>query len=236
MRPDIWCHPFSRYLGRELTPVEKSVIARLEKARRQPRQRPIVIVDNEGFDSSALLRSYLDYRLATSPQGATAALYLPSGSRPGRARDPERLPRGDYRVDPRLRKRIRYATYRRPEQLRGSSPAFILMLNAHTYGTFSPLHRDPGNFLRLCRTLFPLLCGHGYLIIHLRADALPRVFTRAVDHATPHRPPSPGPATGETEVVIIDPNAILRHGRPTREGPPNTSPADRQSPYTPIPN
>lgn len=56
VRSDIWCHPFSRILGREPTPVEKSVIARLEKARRQPRQRPIVIVDNEGFDSSALLR------------------------------------------------------------------------------------------------------------------------------------------------------------------------------------
>ncbi|MCI9172516.1 MAG: hypothetical protein HFJ92_05315, partial [Muribaculaceae bacterium] len=75
-RPDIWCHPFSRFLGRELTPTEKNVISRLERARRLNRPRPIVIVDPKGYDSTDLLRSYLDYRLATSPEGATALLYL----------------------------------------------------------------------------------------------------------------------------------------------------------------
>ena len=30
--PDIWCHGFSRYLGRQLTPAEKIVISALEKA------------------------------------------------------------------------------------------------------------------------------------------------------------------------------------------------------------
>ncbi|WP_304428368.1 hypothetical protein, partial [uncultured Duncaniella sp.] len=75
-RPDIWCHQFSRFLGRELTPVEKNVISRLERARRLSRPRPIVIVDPKGYDSTELLRSYLDYRLATSPEGATALLYL----------------------------------------------------------------------------------------------------------------------------------------------------------------
>ena len=83
-RPDIWCHQFSRFLGRELSPVEKSVIARLEKARRQPRQRPIVIVDNEGFDSSALLRRLLCLK-ALKGRCTRSPTTSPTRTSPGRA-------------------------------------------------------------------------------------------------------------------------------------------------------
>ena len=84
VRSDIWCHPFSRILGREPTPVEKSVIARLEKARRQPRQRPIVIVDNEGFDSSALLRRLLCLK-ALKGRCTRSPTTSPTRTSPGRA-------------------------------------------------------------------------------------------------------------------------------------------------------
>ncbi|WP_303033517.1 hypothetical protein, partial [uncultured Duncaniella sp.] len=130
-RPDIWCHQFSRFLGRELTPVEKNVISRLERARRLSRPRPIVIVDPKGYDSTELLRSYLDYRLATSPEGATALLYL---SREGKQREfsgmyPEYTGYTRQQVKT-LHKRIRYASYSSPDSVRGTSPAFMLLLNA----------------------------------------------------------------------------------------------------------
>ncbi len=74
--PDIWCHGFSRYLGRQLTPAEKIVISALEKSR-TARPTPLLIIDSGHHDSRPILRAYQNYRLATSPQGATALLCTP---------------------------------------------------------------------------------------------------------------------------------------------------------------
>lgn len=74
--PDIWCHGFSRYLGRQLTPAEKIVISALEKSR-TARPTPLLIIDSGNHDSRPILRAYQSYRLATSPQGATALLCTP---------------------------------------------------------------------------------------------------------------------------------------------------------------
>ena len=67
---------FSRYLGRQLTPAEKIVISALEKAA-PPVPHPLLIIDSGHHDSRPILRAYQNYRLATSPQGATALLCTP---------------------------------------------------------------------------------------------------------------------------------------------------------------
>lgn len=169
--PDIWCHGFSRHLGRALTPAERSVISRLEQNRRS-RPQPVMIIDRPGHDTTAILRSYLDYRLATSPPGATAILCTPSR--------PARITRN---------KRLRHITYRQADHIRGTTPAFMMLLNAHQAKTYSPLLRDPRNFRRLCSALFPILDASGFLIIHLQAPASPTA-TQPRSHSPPTRRPS----------------------------------------------
>ena len=154
--PDIWCHSFRRFLGRQLTPAEKTVISTLEKNRRA-RPRPTVIIDHPGHDSTALLDSYLRYRLATSPEGATAIRCTPQ-RQPIKSRNP----------------RLRHLTYRQVRTVRGSTPAFMLLLNAHQAKTYSPLLKSPDNFRKVCSVLFPILDRSGFLIIHLRADTPPQ--------------------------------------------------------------
>ncbi len=156
--PDIWCHSFRRFLGRQLTPAEKAVISTLEKNRRA-RPRPTVIIDHPGHDSTALLDSYLRYRLATSPEGATAIRCTPQ-RQPIKSRNP----------------RLRHLTYRQVRTVRGSTPAFMLLLNAHQAKTYSPLLKSPDNFRKVCSVLFPILDRSGFLIIHLRADTPPKTL------------------------------------------------------------
>ncbi len=156
--PDIWCHSFRKFLGRQLTPAEKAVISTLEKARRA-RTRPTVIIDHPGHDSTAILDSYLRYRLATSPEGATAIRCTPD-----RPAIKDRSPR------------LRAITYRQVRSIRGSTPAFMLLLNAHRARTYSPLLKTPDNFQKVCSVLFPILDRSGFLIIHLRADTPPKAL------------------------------------------------------------
>ena len=237
-RPDIWCHQFSRFLGRELTPVEKNVISRLERARRLSRPRPIVIVDPKGYDSTDLLRSYLDFRLATSPEGATALLYL---SREGKQREfsgmyPEYTGYTRRQVKT-LHKRIRYASYSRPDSVRGTSPAFMLLLNAQEYKGYSPMQPNPGKFLSLCSALFPLLCGIGFLVIHINVDReqIPAFFYLGMQGHTIQRPPKPEPPVETAILVLTDPTSILRWSLPTREGPQGHPADDAPIPRPPIP-
>ncbi len=156
--PDIWCHSFRRFLGRQLTPAEKAVISTLEKNRRA-RPRPTVIIDHPGHDSTAILDSYLRYRLATSPEGATAIRCTPD-RQPFKGRNP----------------RLRAITYRQVRTVRGSTPAFMLLLNAHQAKTYSPLLKSPDNFQKVCSVLFPILDKSGFLIIHLRTDSPPKTL------------------------------------------------------------
>lgn len=182
--PDIWCHGFARYLGRQLTPPERAVISALEKQRRLGRPRPMMIIDRGHHDSTAILRSYLAYRLATSPKGATAISCTPD--------KPRRLKR-----EPRLR----HITYRQIDSVRGSTPAFMLLLNAHQARTFSPFYPRQHNFKRVCSALFPILDASGFLIIHLRADIIP---THAPGIAEcPSDPPEPPHDTTVEEVTVI---------------------------------
>ncbi len=158
--PDIWCHSFRLFLGRQLTPAEKAVISTLEKSRRaRTRPRPTVIIDHPGHDSTAILDSYLRYRLATSPEGATAIRCTPD-----RPAIKDRSPR------------LRAITYRQVRSIRGSTPAFMLLLNAHRARTYSPLLKSPDNFQKVCSVLFPILDRSGFLIIHLRADTPPKTL------------------------------------------------------------
>ena len=183
--PDIWCHGFSRHLGRALTPAERSVISRLEQNRRS-RPQPVMIIDRPGHDTTAILRSYLDYRLATSPPGATAILCTPS--RPARIR---------------RNKRLRHITYRQADHIRGTTPAFMMLLNAHQAKTYSPLLRDPHNFRRLCSALFPILDASGFLIIHIQAPAAPH---HAPGIADCHAAPQPQPADPPPVTIITIPD------------------------------
>ncbi len=156
--PDIWCHSFRRFLGRQLTPAEKAVISTLEKNRRA-RPRPTVIIDHPGHDSTAILDSYLRYRLATSPEGATAIRCTP-----------------DRQAVSKRSPRLRSITYRQVRTVRGSTPAFMLLLNAHQAKTYSPLLKTPDNFRKVCSVLFPILDRSGFLIIHLRSDRPPKTL------------------------------------------------------------
>ena len=151
--PDIWCHSFRRFLGRQLTPAEKAVISTLEKNRRaRTRPRPTVIIDLPGHDSTGILDSYLRYRLATSPEGATAIRCTPD-RQAVKGRNP----------------RLRPITYRQVRSIRGSTPAFMLLLNAHQAKTYSPLLKTPDNFQKACSVLFPILDRSGFLLslIHI---------------------------------------------------------------------
>ncbi len=189
--PDIWCHSFRRFLGRQLTPAEKAVISTLEKSRRA-RPRPTVIIDHPGHDSTAILDSYLRYRLATSPEGATAIRCTPQ-RQPISGRTP----------------RLRSITYRQVQSIRGSTPAFMLLLNAHQAKTYSPLLKTPDNFRKVCSVLFPILDRSGFLIIHLRAD----------------RPPK-----------ALPPGLLIQSTESTRKGQSTKSPPKSHSPHPPWPS
>ena len=110
-----------------------------------------------------------------------------------------------------LHKRIHYASYTRPDSVRGTSPAFMLLLNAQEYKGYSPMQPDPGKFLSLCSALFPLLCGIGFLVIHINVDReqIPAFFYLGMQGHTTQRPPKPEPPVETAILVLTDPTSIL---------------------------
>ena len=111
--------------------------------------------------------------------------------------------------------RLRHITYRRIETVRGSTPSFMLLLDAHLARTYSPLIRDTRNFRRVCSTLYPILDPSGFLVIHLRLDPWSPYgcdtghITRLTVTKTPP-PESPPPVTVIT-IPVIDRIVPLLH-------------------------
>ena len=79
--PDLYCREFQRFLGRTLSATERVVISALERQRLRGRPRPIMVIDRDKNDSTRILNEYLRYRLATSPDDATAHQHHPALSK-----------------------------------------------------------------------------------------------------------------------------------------------------------
>ena len=154
--PNPYYRAFQRFLGRTLSATERVVISALERQRHKGRPRPIMVIDHDKNDSTKILNEYLRYRLATSPDDATALSITPKSAKI-RIKTP----------------RIKHITYRQADSLRGSTPSFILMTDAQDACSFSPFRKRPAGFLRICRALFPILYGVGFIVIHMRADSPP---------------------------------------------------------------
>ena len=182
--PDINCREFQKHLGRTLSATERIVISALERQRHRGRPHPIMVIDHDKNDSTKILNEYLRYRLATSPDDATALSITPRSTRI-RIKTP----------------RVRHITYRQADSLRGSTPSFILMTDAQDACSFSPFRKRPAGFLRLCRALFPILYGEGFIVIHLRADAPPS-HAPAIGECDSTRPPKPEPPPPVTVITI----------------------------------
>ena len=132
-----WHYHFQRWLGRTLTPAERAVISPLEKNRCLGANRPAIVIDPEGTDTTALLKSYLLYR----SRGNAALLMLP-------VRKNHRNPHPN----------IITATLRRPDSPRG--------LTVHSALVIGYRHRSPKKLRRIISTLLPMTCRDGLLIIH----------------------------------------------------------------------
>ena len=187
--PDLYCREFQKYLGRTLSATECVVISTLERQRLRGRPRPIMVIDHDKNDSTRILNEYLRYRLATSPDDATALSITPRSVRI-RIKTP----------------RVKHITYRQADSLRGSTPSFILMTDAQDACSFSPFRKRPAGFIRLCRALFPILYGVGFIVIHLRADSPPS-HAPAIgecDSTPPPKPKAPSPVTVITLTSIDD--------------------------------
>ncbi len=187
--PDIYCREFQKFLGRTLSATERAVISPLEKQRIKSRPQPIMVIDRGTNDSKQILNDYLRYRLATSPGHDTALSVTPRAVK---------IKNKD--------KRIRHITYRQADSLRGTTPSFILITDAQDAKGFSPFKTRPEGFRRLCRALFPILYGIGFLVIHLKADS-PPAHAPAIaecDSAPPPKPPDPPPVTVIILVSIDD--------------------------------
>ena len=200
--PDIYCREFQRFLGRTISAAERVVISTLERQRHRGPLRPIMVIDHDKNDSTRILNEYLRYRLATSPDDATALSITPR-SAGIRIKTP----------------RIRHITYRQADSLRGSTPSFILMTDAQNACSFSPFRKRPAGFLRLCRALFPILYGVGFIVIHMRADSPPS-HAPAIgecDSTPPPKPDAPPPVTVITLTSITD---DVFPPQPTRRIPP----------------
>ena len=180
---------FQKFLGRTLSATERVVISALERQRHRGRPRPVMVIDRDKNDSTRILNDYLRYRLATSPDDATALSITPCSARI-RIKTP----------------RVRHITYRQADSLRGSTPSFILMTDAQDACSFSPFRKRPAGFLRLCRALFPILYGVGFIVIHMRADS-PPAHAPAIgecDSTPPPKPETPPPVTVITLTSIDD--------------------------------
>ncbi len=186
--PDIYCREFQKYLGRTLSAAERVVISTLERQRGR-RPQPIMVIDHGTNNSRQLLNDYLRYRLATSPDDATALSITPRSARI-RIKTP----------------RVKHISYRQADSLRGSTPSFILMIDAQDACSFSPFRKRPVGFRSLCRATFPILYGIGFLVIHLRADS-PPAHAPAIsecDSTPPPKLPDPPPVTVITLTSVDD--------------------------------
>ncbi len=206
--PDIYCREFQKYLGRTLSATERVVISALERQRHRGPLRPIMVIDHDKNDSTKILNEYLRYRLATSPDDATALSITPRSTRI-RIKTP----------------RVKHITYRQADSLRGSTPSFILMTNAQDACSFSPFRKRPAGFLRLCRALFPILYGVGFIVIHMRADS-PPAHAPAIsecDSTPPPKAPDLPPVTVITLTSITD-DPLINLTEPKAESTPHPRP------------
>ena len=206
--PDIYCREFQKYLGRTLSATERVVISTLERQRHRGRPRPIMVIDHDKNDSTKILNDYLRYRLATSPDDATALSITPRSTRI-RIKTP----------------RVKHITYRQADSLRGSTPSFILMTDAQDACSFSPFRKRPAGFLRLCRALFPILYGVGFIVIHMRADS-PPAHAPAIcecDSTPPPKAPDLPPVTVITLTSITD-DSLINLTEPKAESTPHPRP------------
>ena len=172
------------------------------------RLRPIMVIDHDKNDSTRILNEYLRYRLATSPDDATALSITPRSARI-RIKTP----------------RVRHITYRQADSLRGSTPSFILMTDAQDACSFSPFRKRPAGFLRLCRALFPILYGVGFIVIHMRADS-PPAHAPAIsecDSTPPPQAPDLPPVTVITLTSITD-DPLINLTEPKAESTPHPRP------------
>ena len=200
--PDIWCHGFSRHLGRALTPAERSVISRLEQNRRsRPPTRHDHRPTRPRHHSHPAQLPRLQARHIT-PGSHSHTLHP---SRPARIR---------------RNKRLRHITYRQADHIRGTTPAFMMLLNAHQAKTYSP---PPARPAQLQTTLFSTLP-------HPRRLRLP--------HHPPSGPRSPAPRPRHRRLprspaaTTRRPAARHNHHHP-RHGHPHP-PAGRTPPIRPI--
>ena len=182
---------FQRFLGRTLSATERVVISALERQRHRGRPRPIMVIDHDKNDSTKILNEYLRYRLATSPDDATALSITPRSARI-RVKTP----------------RVKHITYRQADSLRGSTPSFILMTDAQDACSFSPFRKRPAGFLRLCRALFPILYGVGFIVIHMRADAPPS-HAPAIGECDSTPPPKPEASPPVTVITLTSIDDVL---------------------------
>ena len=189
--PDIYCREFQKYLGRTLSATERVVISALERQRHRGRPRPVMVIDHDKNDSTRILNDYLRYRLATSPDDATALSITPR-SAGIRIKTP----------------RVKHITYRQADSLRGSTPSFILMTDAQDACSFSPFRKRPAGFLRLCRALFPILYGVGFIVIHMRADAPPS-HAPAIGECDSTPPPKPEASPPVTVITLTSIDDVL---------------------------
>ena len=202
--PNPYYRDFERFLGRTLSATDRVVISTLERQRHKGRPRPIMVIDHDKNDSTRILNDYLRYRLATSPDDATALSITPRSARI-RVKTP----------------RVKHITYRQADSLRGSTPSFILMTDAQDACSFSPFRKRPAGFLRLCRALFPILYGEGFIVIHMRADSPPS-HAPAIgecDSTPPPKPETPPPVTVVTLTFIDDATLINQTDQKTTSTP-----------------
>ena len=167
-----------------------------------------MVIDHDKNDSTRILNDYLRYRLATSPDDATALSITPRSTRI-RIKTP----------------RVRHITYRQADSLRGSTPSFILMTDVQDACSFSPFRKRPAGFLRLCRALFPILYGVGFIVIHLRADSPPShaPAISECDSTAPPKPDAPPPVTVITLTSITD-DSLINLTEPKPETTPHPRP------------
>ena len=206
--PNPYYRAFQRFLGRTLSATERVVISALERQRHRGPLRPIMVIDHDKNDSTRILNDYLRYRLATSPDDATALSITPR-SAGIRIKTP----------------RVKHITYRQADSLRGSTPSFILMTDAQDACSFSPFRKRPAGFLRLCRALFPILYGVGFIVIHLRADSPPShaPAISECDSTAPPKPDAPPPVTVITLTSITD-DSLINLTEPKPETTPHPRP------------
>ncbi|MCM1138068.1 MAG: hypothetical protein NC453_05750 [Muribaculum sp.] len=204
--PVVWVYSFEKYLRRKLSERERSIITLLERQHhRQLKGRlpqPQLVIDPPGFDSSQLLRDYLNYRLdkLNNPDIRTV-VFAPGTEYKAPNLNPQ----------PRKKERIRYCNYRAINRLRGSTLGFMLLLNIQDAEDGSPLYSHPIRFQQLCRVFFPMQSPFGFLIMHLRLPDNVASVAKFIQHLPPAikrhiatKPKSPDPPPPVTVITIAN--------------------------------